>query len=225
VIAALPYLGVGFAALIVFFILMSLTRGARTMSKKRKLSGRERVSLHEFVDAAAQHHVSKKVAREAYHLLLPHYHHDPRIKLSDQMGSALHMNATEISDLYGNLLRHTDRQRKVGEDMTRLISVLDLLTAVEACTVRSLTQSKLHLRRGHAAEGEGAPVRKRPSMANKLKNSVMRTMMRKAHVPDAAVAPKRDDRSFVRPFRPAMKESEMAAKAAAAQNTQTPGGE
>jgi hypothetical protein len=43
----------------------------------------------------------------------------------------------------------------------------------------------------------------------------MRTVMRKAYVPPTAAAPQREHRSFVRPFRPAVKESDLAAKPAA----------
>jgi len=219
VIASLPYVGVGIAAVVVFFILMALGRGARTVSKRRKLSGREEVSLYEFIDAAEKHNISRKVAKQAYYQLLPHYEGQPRIQLGDRMGSSLHMNAVAISDLYGNLLRNTDRMRKVGDDGGKLVTVLDLITAVETSTKRSLTQSKLHLRLGHRGEGqaeaqaEETPVRKRPSLAHKVKDTVMRSMIRHRQPPTAQLPP-----VFVKPYRPPVKESELAAKPAPPKN-------
>jgi hypothetical protein len=215
VVAALPYLGVAIGAFILIMVLMMLGRGAKSVKKRRKLGNRESVSLHEFADAAAAHGISKKVAREAYRELLPHYDNNMRVTLSDRMTTTLHMRPVEVSELYGNLLRHTDRQREVGDDAGKIDSVLDLLTCVEKSTVRSLTQSKLHLRQERAA----AAPRKRASIGHRIKESLLRSVVRKAApVETHAPAPVRDpavvrDPSVIKPARLAVKELEMKPKA------------
>jgi len=211
VIASLPYVGVALGAVVLFIVLSMLSRGAKSIKKRHKLSSREEVSLHEFEDEAAKHGISKKVAREAYEELLPHYHGQMRVTLKDRMPATLQLKPVEISELYGNLLRKTDRQRKVGDDGASIETVLDLIKAVEESKKRSLTQSRLHERAG------GTAARKRPSLGARVKHTLMHSVLRKA-APADATKPKDRQLSFIRPARLAKKESEIESKPAESNN-------
>jgi hypothetical protein len=205
VIKGLPYLGAALAGLVVLLLLLWVGRGAKTLNKKRKLGKREAVSLDAFVEAAHARGISGKVAREAYDLLLPHYNHTMRVTLSDRMTTTLYMSHVDISDLYGNLLRHTDRQRNVGDTGAQIDTVMDLLKAVEEQTPRSLAQSKLYQR----AEREAGRIpRKRPSFAERVKHSMVRSIVR-----PISKAPERRkvDRqlSFIKPARLAVREADL----------------
>ncbi len=210
-VAALPYLGVGLGAVVLLLLLSSLGRGAKSVKKRRKLRSREEVSLDDFTEAAAAHGVSRRVAREAYHGLAPHYRKPMCVTLSDRMTTTLQMKPVEVSDLYGNLLLQTDRKRAVGDDGGQIETVLDLLVAVEKGMPRSLSNSQERQR----AQGV-AGARKKISLGAKIRQSLLRSMVRKP-APVAAgpvVAAPNRERSFIRPARLAKKELEMVGKPA-----------
>jgi hypothetical protein len=204
-VAAIPYVIVAMAALILFIVLGSIVRGARTLGKSQKLRNRERVTVAEFLETAGAHGVSRTVAREVYDMLLPYYDNQMRVALSDRLRTTLQLKPVEVSDLYGNLLRHTDRHRRVGEDGARIETVLDLLTAVEGATPRSLPQSELHRRDEPGREAMG---RRRPSLGARIKASLLHTVQ-----PNFNAAPK-DEASVIKPVRLAVRELDMRPKSA-----------
>jgi hypothetical protein len=199
VIAALPYLGFGLVAILLFLILNSLVRSAQSALKRWRLGRRGEVSVDDFIEQAAQYQVGIKVAREAYRQLLPHYEQQRSVRLSDRFDGILRMKPVDVSDLYGDLLRSGERIRRGGDDGSRLETVLDLILAVENAEFRSLSDSKLHLR---AEREANALVRKRPSFAERMRRSVTRSKIRQA----AAAEARPRDVSFVRPARLAVKE-------------------
>jgi hypothetical protein len=210
VIAALPYVAVGLGAFLLIVALMMLGRLAQKVRKRRRLGNREPVSLHEFAEAAAAHGISTKVAREAYRELRPHYGKEMRVKLSDRMIATLSLKPIEISDLYENLLRQTDRQRTAGDDGGEIDSVLDLLACVEKSRFRSLSHSKLHLRREQPAAARRGGV----TTGHRIKESLLRSAARQAAKTEAKAPAVARGTSFLKPLRLPVKELELKPKAA-----------
>jgi hypothetical protein len=118
---------------IVIRVLAGLFRGA---SKAAQLSGRETMTVSEFVALAERHKISPKVAREAYRLLRPYYRNQVEIRMSDDLKKTLRLNHHELDDLFANLLMNSDRRS--GSDPDDIETVLELLRSVENVAPRSL---------------------------------------------------------------------------------------
>jgi hypothetical protein len=204
VIAALPYLVVAFGALALFMLLSMLGRGARSLTRANKLSKRKEMSVNSLAEAAAVHGISTRVARDAYNELLPLYN-NMRIALSDRLSTTLGLKPIEISELYGNLLRRSDRQRRVGDDGARIESVLDLMQAVERSKPRSLSQSRIQEREAPPSE-----VRKKPSLAAWIKASLLHSIAGKAK--PTAAPQRKPEISLIKPLRLPVRELDMKPK-------------
>ena len=128
-IAGLPLVAAAVVVLIVMAVLKALGPSQRTLghTKAREASG-----VETFVAEAGDQGVSHKVARAAYRLLLPQVRKGKRLGLKDTLCKDLKVGAGHVSELYGALLRHTDRRRRAGDDGSQLSSVIELLLAVEA---------------------------------------------------------------------------------------------
>lgn len=145
VVASVPYVKIGLGVVAAWVVLLLLGRMLKSGTKAAKLSSRRPLTQQEFIDLSAIQGISTKVAREAYGLLLPHYNHRLRTRLSDSLADDLQLNRHERADLVGNLLRRTDRisNWEAGDDVA---TVLDLLIAVEEAKPRSLPQGSRHTR-------------------------------------------------------------------------------
>jgi len=137
VVASAPYVKVGLGVVAAWVVLLVLRGAMKSGTKAAKLSTRKPLTQQEFMDLAAIQSISGRVAREAYDLLLPHYNHHMRTRLSDSLASDLRLSRHERADLVGNLLRRTDRMSQWG-DGDDVDTVLDLLIAVEESRLRSL---------------------------------------------------------------------------------------
>ncbi|WP_047488616.1 hypothetical protein [Terriglobus sp. TAA 43] len=134
---AIGLIGVG---LILFAALLFLYRRIRGAKKTRALAGREVITLEQFRKITEARGIRPRISTQAYQFLLPYYASSMRARLDDRLIEDLHMTAEQVQDLYGNLLRNTDRKKPVGA-RTNIVSVMDLLNAVQAAKRQSLMDS------------------------------------------------------------------------------------
>lgn len=139
VILVAPYVGAAILGLILYFMVRGLFRGARNVTKEVKLSKREEISIHDFVAMTKEKGISTKVSREAYRLLLPHYHGEMRLKLDDNLEHDLHLSMHDAIELYASLLRKSDRVLRgmEGKSAKQPETVMELLCAVNDAPVRA----------------------------------------------------------------------------------------
>ena len=139
VLTVAPYVGMLIAALILFFLLRGLFRGAKNITREVRLARREELTIDEFVKLASEHGVSPKVSREAYRLLLPHYSGEMRAQLGDSLSRDLHLGLHSQIELYASLLRKSDRVLRALEDKDakQPETVLELLQAVHNAPQRA----------------------------------------------------------------------------------------
>jgi hypothetical protein len=131
VVSAVPYAEIGAIAVGVCILLMLLAKGLKSGAKAQRLSTRRMISVQEFIGLAAEQGVSEKVAKETYSLLLPHYSNRMRTRLTDSLASDLDLTESDQKDLFGNLLRQTDRTRDQHAGQVEIETVLDLMLAIE----------------------------------------------------------------------------------------------
>ncbi|MEG9432916.1 hypothetical protein [Terriglobus sp. ADX1] len=135
-----PAIGLIVAALILFSILRFLYRSIRGAKKTRKLAGREVITLEQFRKITEARGIRPRISTQAYQLLLPYYASSMRARLDDHLIDDLHMTPEQVQDIYGNLLRNTDRKESPGAQPS-ILSVMDLLNAVQSAKRHSLMDS------------------------------------------------------------------------------------
>lgn len=135
-----PVIGLIIAALILFGILRFLYQSIRGAKKTRKLAGREVITLEQFRKITEARGIRPRISTQAYQLLLPYYASSMRARLDDHLIEDLHITPEQIQDIYGNLLRNTDRKESPGSQPT-ILSVMDLLNAVQSAKRHSLMDS------------------------------------------------------------------------------------
>jgi hypothetical protein len=138
---AIPIAKIVLLVLGAWILLSLMRRWFRAGRKEATLASRKPLTVEEFIEIAAEHNISAKVAREAYHLLAPHYSHRMRTRLSDSLEDDLQLSKPERFDLVGNLLRRTDRLAHTNARERDVETVLDLLLDVESATPRFLSHS------------------------------------------------------------------------------------
>jgi hypothetical protein len=125
------------AALVIFIVLVVLRAIGPSKTTLGHSKAQEIRGVDTFVAAAGEHGVSLKVSRAAYRLLLPHVRKGKQLGVGDTLCKDLKVKPDFVSDLYGALLRHSDRIRRQGEDGASIHTVMGLLLAVEASKERS----------------------------------------------------------------------------------------
>lgn len=135
-----PAIGLFVAALVLFGILRAIFRSFRGAQKTRALAGREVITLEKFKRITEARGIRPRIATQAYQLLLPFYASSMRARLDDRLIDDLHMTAQQVQDIYGNLLRNTDRKAVPGEEPV-LVTVIHLLQAVQSAKRHSLMDS------------------------------------------------------------------------------------
>lgn len=141
VTTAIPYAKLAGVAILAWIVLLYVMRLIEAARKNANLSSRRHLTVEEFIATASEHNISAKVAREAYHLLSPHYDHRMRTRMSDSLAGDLQLTRPERADLVGNLLRRTDRLAQWGTQERDIETVLDLLNEAEHATPRFLSHS------------------------------------------------------------------------------------
>jgi hypothetical protein len=137
IITIAPYVGAALLGLILYGIARWMFSGVKSMSKGRRLAKRQEVTLSQFVKLAGEREIGAKVAREAYGLLLPHYHGQMRVRLNDRLTDDLHLDHHDTVDLWAGLLRKSDRVFKSVEELVQPETVLELMQMVEKAPVRA----------------------------------------------------------------------------------------
>jgi len=130
-------------AVLVFVICLTLSgafRALRNLGSSARLSNHEFTSIHEFVALAAHERISIPVARQAYHLLEPHYDGLPGIRLTDRLDKLLHLSQTERANLLATLLRDSNRIAPPYPDQNDVLTVLELLQTAESCPPHRLSR-------------------------------------------------------------------------------------
>jgi hypothetical protein len=157
-IASLPLVGAAVLVLVGMAVLRALGPSQRTLGHVKT----QEAGVEIFVADAGDNGVSHKVGRAAYRLLLPHVRKGKRMGLNDTLCTDLKVRKDHVSDLYGALLRHTDRRRTPGDDGKRLNTVIELLLAVEASedkTAKSVSTATVLAFQGAAATAPpAAPI-------------------------------------------------------------------
>ena len=160
-IAGLPLVGAAVLVLVGMAVLRALGPSQRTLGHVKT----QEAGVEIFVADAGDNGVSHKVGRAAYRLLLPHVRKGKRLGLNDTLCTDLKVRRDHVSDLYGALLRYTDRRRTPGDDAKRLNTVIELLLAVEvsedktAKTTRSVSTASVIAFQGAAATAPpAAPI-------------------------------------------------------------------
>ncbi len=128
------------AALVLFGVLRFIYNRFRSAKKNRNLAGREVITLETFKKVTGARGIRPRIATQAYELLLPFYSSSMRARLDDRLVEDLHLTPVQVQDVYGNLLRNTDRKAPVGETIT-IVSVMDLLNAAQNAKRHSLMDS------------------------------------------------------------------------------------
>ncbi|MEZ2345626.1 hypothetical protein [Terriglobus sp. RCC_193] len=137
-----PAVGLIVAALILFGILRFLYRSIRGAKKTRKLASRGVITLEQFRKITEARGIRPRISTQAYQLLLPYYTSSMRARLDDRLLEDLHMTPEQVQDIYGNLLRNTDRKESPGEQ-PGIFSVMDLLNATQSAKRHSLMDSMM----------------------------------------------------------------------------------
>jgi hypothetical protein len=140
VITALPFLSLLVVAFVVYLVARAMQRGMESKRKQRRLSDRHVITLEQFKELTAQHGIRPRIAAAAYELLLPFYSSSMRARLSDRLIDDLHMTQAQVHDMWGNLLRNTDRKEKVGDE-ANIHTVMDLLLWAQNASRQSLMNS------------------------------------------------------------------------------------
>jgi hypothetical protein len=152
----LPLVGAALLVLIGMAILRALGPSQTTLGHVKTV---EASGIEVFAAEAGDQGVSRKVSRAAHRLLLPHVRKGRRLGLNDTLWKDLKVGRDHVSELYGSLLRYTDRRRTPGDDGARLSTVLELLLAVEASQDKSVpTATVLAFQAGAVTEPAAAPV-------------------------------------------------------------------
>ncbi len=134
-INALPVFGAVPVLLLIFALLRGRGTSKKTVAKTR---AREIRGIEAFVEAAEAQGVSPKIARAAYRMMLPYVRKGKHLGAGDTLSRDLKVKSDEISNVYGSLLRHTNRRRTVGDDASQIQTVLDLMLAVEGSESKEL---------------------------------------------------------------------------------------
>jgi hypothetical protein len=133
-IKGLPLVAAGFVIFIVLVVLRAVGPSKTTLGHTKREETR---GVEAFVAAAGEHGVSLKVARAAYRLLLPHVRKGKYLGVADTLCKDLKVKPDFVTELYGSLLRHSDRVRRQGDDGASIHTVMGLLLAVEASKERN----------------------------------------------------------------------------------------
>ena len=130
-IHALPAL-VG--AMVLFLMLIFLRAsggGSNKSSKSSKKPSLDR-GVDAFVEAAAKEGISPRVSRSAYRVLLPFVRKDKYLGIDDTLFHDLKLREEQLSEVYGSLLRLSDRNRRRGDEGAGIRGVTGLMMAVES---------------------------------------------------------------------------------------------
>lgn len=138
---ALPLLGMFGAALILFALVRLMARSAKNSRKQRSLASRDIVTLEEFKRIMAAHGIRSRIATQGYDLLLPYYDSSMRARGDDRLREDLHMTNAQVQDVFGNLLRNTDRKARAGGLQEPILTVMELLLTVQNSARQSLMDS------------------------------------------------------------------------------------
>ena len=171
-VGALPVVG---GSLLVL-LLLALLRGRGTSRKQAaKTVAREIRGVEGFVSAATEQGISPKVARAAYRVLLPYVRKSKYLNFKDTLCHDLKVREDQISDVYGSLLRLSDRRRKSGDNGANLRSVSALLLAVEASVGKSVPSPALLAMQALALSDvpESALAAPRPALTPKKPSAVL----------------------------------------------------
>lgn len=127
-------------ALFVFVVIRILIHSLRRSAKRRRLAGRQVMSLETFKRITGERGIRPRIAAQAYELMLPYYSSTMRARLDDRLLEDLGMTPAQVSDVYSNLLRNTDRKPPVGSRPS-ILTVMDLLNAAQNASRQSLMNS------------------------------------------------------------------------------------
>lgn len=164
-----PIIGLLVASLILFGILRAIYRSIRGAKKTRALAGREVITLEKFKRITESRGIRPRIATQAYQLLLPYYASSMRARLDDRLIEDLHMTAQQVHDVYGNLLRNTDRKAVPGEEPV-ILTVMDLLQSVQSAKRHSLMDSVIR----PAVRASGIRRAHRPSVTEDENSAIPR---------------------------------------------------
>jgi hypothetical protein len=119
------------SGVLVLILMLIFLRASGGKSAAKKPSAESR-GVEGFVEAAAAEGISPRVARSAYRVLLPFVRKNRYLGIDDTLFHDLRLREDQLSDIYGSILRLSDRKRRVGDDGAGIRGVTGLLMAVEA---------------------------------------------------------------------------------------------
>jgi hypothetical protein len=125
---ALPVI-VGAMVLFLMLIFLRAGEGKKSSSKKQSADSR---GIDAFVELASAEGISPKVSRSAYRVLLPFVRKNKYLGVDDSLFHDLKLREEQLSDVYGSLLRLSDRNRRRGDEGTGIRGVMGLMMAVES---------------------------------------------------------------------------------------------
>ena len=132
----------GIAGIAAFLILLGLVRSVDMLLQKLRdtvpLKARLAKPVEQFIEEATAARVSRRVAREIYSLLEPHYPKQMSIDLNDNLRTDLQLSDDDIQILNAQLFTRCERHALPADANVRKLldstTVFDLLQRVEAAT-------------------------------------------------------------------------------------------
>jgi hypothetical protein len=147
-----PAAGIGiFILILIVYLWGRASHGLKQGAKRSMVAGRPGVSEAGFIDLAAKHAVTGKVAQQTYRLLHTDYTKSMKVNVKDDLRRDLHWKETHLLDVMGNLTRKCDRKKNLKANPDAIRTVLDLLLYVESCPRHFLTESGVRRRDGKPA--------------------------------------------------------------------------
>ena len=128
---ALPFT----VGLMVLFLMLIFLRAGGSGSSEKSSSKKQSADargVDAFVEAAAAEGISPRVARSTYRVLLPFVRKNNYLGVDDSLFRDLRLREEQLSDVYGSLLRLSDRRRRTGDEGLGIRGVMGLMMAVES---------------------------------------------------------------------------------------------